>query len=511
MLASEDFDASERNRKFLTYVVEETLAGRADRIKAYSVATSAFGRGDDFDPQLDPVVRIEALSLRRAIERYYLLSGAGDPVRILIPKGSYVPIFDLPSEGAAPERPIAQAQTTLQRGDRPSIHVRRFEGDTAAAGDLAQGFTRHVIGALTRFAGISVFAAVDLPEPGAPERRDYLLEGSATERDGRFRVDALLTEARSGRHLWAEQMESAVEPSTALSIRDDFAADLARRIAQPYGLIFASAVGASEQEPPLPVTAYDCVVQFQRYWRSLDSDLNARTRACLEHAIAAEPDHAEAIACLSLVYMDVLRFGFDRRDLPDPLERALALGRKAIELAPHASLSHHALGLAYWFSGDFDGGLDSLETGLGLNPNDTELMADLGLRLTIRGEWVRGRALIERAYTRNPALPGVFRIGLGLEAFAHARFEEALREARRVAAPSVVYDHLLVAAAAARLGQRDEAASAVARLLAIDPGYASRIERDLEGRGLRTDMVRALTEALRLAGLPIEAQGAATR
>ncbi|WP_306753141.1 hypothetical protein [Paracoccus actinidiae] len=49
ILASPDFDASERNRRFLSYVVEETLAGRADRIKAYSIATGAFGRSENFD------------------------------------------------------------------------------------------------------------------------------------------------------------------------------------------------------------------------------------------------------------------------------------------------------------------------------------------------------------------------------------------------------------------------------------------------------------------------------
>lgn len=60
ILASHGFDASERNRRFLSYVVEETLAGRADRIEAYTIAIAAFDRADDFDPIADPIVRIEA-------------------------------------------------------------------------------------------------------------------------------------------------------------------------------------------------------------------------------------------------------------------------------------------------------------------------------------------------------------------------------------------------------------------------------------------------------------------
>ena len=71
----------------------ETLSGRADRIKAYSIAVEVFGRGASFDPQSDPVVRIEAGRVRRALERYYLTAGSSDPIAITIPKGSYVPVF----------------------------------------------------------------------------------------------------------------------------------------------------------------------------------------------------------------------------------------------------------------------------------------------------------------------------------------------------------------------------------------------------------------------------------
>src|SRR5262245_14454649 len=80
IVTSREFDASERNHRFLQYVVEETLAGRSDHIKAYSIATSVFGRGQGFDPQTDPIIRIEASRLRRALERYYLTAGKADHI-----------------------------------------------------------------------------------------------------------------------------------------------------------------------------------------------------------------------------------------------------------------------------------------------------------------------------------------------------------------------------------------------------------------------------------------------
>jgi TolB-like protein len=115
-----DFHASERNRRFLTYIVEETLQGRADRIKAYSIAIAAFDRSDDFDPLTDPIVRIEASRLRRSLEHYYLTAGKSDRVRIDMPKGSYVATFryadTMPSDEApyTPALPPAEQQPARQ-------------------------------------------------------------------------------------------------------------------------------------------------------------------------------------------------------------------------------------------------------------------------------------------------------------------------------------------------------------------------------------------------------------
>ena len=88
------FQASVRRRAFLRYLVEETLAGRAGQLKGFQIATAVFGRDETFDSQADPVVRLEARRLRRDLEHYYLTAGRGDPLRISLPKGAYVPSFE---------------------------------------------------------------------------------------------------------------------------------------------------------------------------------------------------------------------------------------------------------------------------------------------------------------------------------------------------------------------------------------------------------------------------------
>ena len=93
VLASSDFPASSRNRRFLEFVVLRMLAGEQERISAYSVATQVFGRPETFNALVDPIVRIEAGKLRRALETYYLKSGRANQLGISIPKGGYAPVF----------------------------------------------------------------------------------------------------------------------------------------------------------------------------------------------------------------------------------------------------------------------------------------------------------------------------------------------------------------------------------------------------------------------------------
>src|SRR5258708_16611492 len=93
MAASEAFRGSPQLIAFLRYVVEATLCGQADRIKGYTIATEALGRTVDFDPQADPIVRVEATRLRPPLSRYHASAIGADGVRIDLPLGSYVPVF----------------------------------------------------------------------------------------------------------------------------------------------------------------------------------------------------------------------------------------------------------------------------------------------------------------------------------------------------------------------------------------------------------------------------------
>lgn len=86
VVGSPGFVSAGRLAPFLTFVVERTLAG--EPLKESIVGVEVFGRAADYDPRLDPIVRVEARRLRSRLAEYYAGPGADDPVRIDLPKGT---------------------------------------------------------------------------------------------------------------------------------------------------------------------------------------------------------------------------------------------------------------------------------------------------------------------------------------------------------------------------------------------------------------------------------------
>jgi TolB-like protein len=94
ILASPGFASADRASRFLRYVVERTVAGEGDQLKEYVIGRAVFDRGDDYDPRIDSIVRVEAGRLRSKIDEYYSGAGRADDVLIQLRRGSYAPAFE---------------------------------------------------------------------------------------------------------------------------------------------------------------------------------------------------------------------------------------------------------------------------------------------------------------------------------------------------------------------------------------------------------------------------------
>lgn len=563
ILASPAFDASERNRRFLEHVVEETLAGRGERIKAYGVALEVFGRDESFDAQSDPIVRIEASRLRRSLERYYLLAGQQDPVRIEIPKGGYAAVF----RPTGVEADANEASTATEEGDakRPRVLARWSfralafglalvgagvlggwtlasywpgrtyvlgdtraarglvilavpfvdEGDPTASTTLVRGFGHEVVAGLTRFGGLSVFdsevagralGVTDEQRLAEMLAADFLLTGGVSVTADHFAVTASLIDSASGRHVWSGRFEGDATAASIVAVRDQLADRVVRELAQPYGVLFSEQQRGQSGKPPEELSSYECVLRFRQYWREPMPEPHLPVRQCLERTVQTDPDYAQAQAALALVLADGYRLGFDPAAANgEALPRALQLARRAVELAPADSQGYAALELVYWLMNDVERSLATGERGLALNPNDTELLAELGRRYCLRGMFDIGVPMVDEAYARNPILPGHYRIGPFLARLAASENEAALVEARRIGIPNTVFGHMALAMAHARLGNMEEAAAAVQRILAIEPAYGDHVRQDMARRNLHPELIETIIEGLRLAGLEVPA------
>ena len=112
ILGSDQFAGAFRIKKLLEFIVKEYVSGRENQIKAYTIGLSVFNREADFDPQIDPIVRINIARLRRHLTNYYEKSDYNDVVRISIPKGTCIPNF----------QSLHTSKLQLLRGTKPTRH-----------------------------------------------------------------------------------------------------------------------------------------------------------------------------------------------------------------------------------------------------------------------------------------------------------------------------------------------------------------------------------------------------
>lgn len=116
IVTSPTFARSERLSALLTYVCEMTLKGRESEVNEQRIGHAVFGRSPDYDSSVDGIVRTQASRLRQRLDQYFRQEGAGEPVRIVIPRGGYVPIFE-----PQPALPAVTSQTAVADSPAPPL------------------------------------------------------------------------------------------------------------------------------------------------------------------------------------------------------------------------------------------------------------------------------------------------------------------------------------------------------------------------------------------------------
>jgi TolB-like protein len=541
ILRSTEFEATGREHRFLSHVVEEALSGRGDRIKAYSIAVEVFGREATFDPQTDPIVRIEAGHLRRSLERYYFTAGQADPVLITIPKGGYVPTFSLRSalraseviKPVSPTPPAVKASVIgrwrevplvtvilsllaaalsllafylIKTGDSPTapeiprLLVETFEdlSGTESSTAIAVGLTQEIVGQLTKFRDIVV--VVGPGNPASPPR--FVLTGSVDLSADVFRLRVRLIRQADGSVLWANSYDGRLKVADLLEAQADVARNVATTLAQTYGVIFQADATLHVDNPPDDWTAYSCTLSYYAYRANLDAIALPAVRSCLEKAVQRFPRYATAWGLLSQTYVDEMRFRYP----PDPasIDRAFLAARQAVELDPLNIRGLQAEMLALYFSKEIDAAMAVGKRALAINPNDTELIGEYGYRLALSGNWNDGCPLVAEARERNPGPLAYFETGLALCAYFRGDYPQAVMWIKKTAFPGNANYHAIAAAIFGESGNAAEAAQERSWLEKNAPALLRNLRGEVALRFARPQDVDFFIGSLRKAGVNSE-------
>ena len=353
ILKSGVFARSERMKRFLRFAVEKVVSGSGQELKEYSIALAAFDKPEDFDPRLDPIVRVEAGRLRSKLLEYYANEGRSDPVRITISKSCYQPTFEKNGDGAAvavpalPESspavaneaehsvPLYSPQPCGVIPEETTVAVLPLT-DLSPSKDLGyfcDGLTEEIVSALSRARGLKVIArtstmqfkneAMDIRQIGRFLDAGSILEGSVRKAGERLRISAQLINVADGCHIWSEVYDRKTED--VLDVQEEISRAIARALKSELA---ESALDRQPSYRPRNLKAYELYLRGRHHWNKRSQEHIRRAISHLEQAVDIEPQFGLAYAGLaasyaSLAWLGAFKSGEARTKIMETSRRAL--------------------------------------------------------------------------------------------------------------------------------------------------------------------------------------------
>lgn len=514
ILASSEFHASEKRRRFLSFIVEETLEGRSDQLKGYTIAVSVFGRDNDFDSAHDPIVRIQAGILRRELERYYLVAGERDPIQIDIPKGRYVPSFVERPNAASAAGFTEPATRALGAGTIPSVAVMPLENLTqdkeqtyfleGLVSELTMEITRYqeIIAIPCRGVGMLTKKPADAKALGAAVGARFLLGGSLRKDSERAKLTFYLADTATGQQVWSNAHTPRLDAAEVITTQETIAREVVATIAGEAGIISRSLSRESRKKKPVDLTTYEAILRYHHYMQEMTRESAMEAFDALQTAVEREPDYGPAWSAFANMYNHA--YIWDLPGFTSPLETAVEYARKGAQLEPGNQLTRTVMAYEYLLLGELDSAIRESDVALSLNPNSPYFSGTIGYILIMAGDFERGRRLVDQAISINPCHPRWFHNACWLDEYRQGRYETAYREASMSGTLVGFWNPVLCASSLGQLGRASEARAYIEELRRLKPDFESRA-RELMARVSRIEhVVELIIDGLRKAGLKIE-------
>lgn len=372
---------------------------------------------------------------------------------------------------------------------------------------VLDGVVEEIINALSCFHTVAVFArhsAFELAKAQAEAFQslvarfgiDYLVEGTIDEAADGLRVTMTLSEAATGRRVWAHAFPLGRD--SPLSIP----ATIAQHVITSLALnIENAALQRMIEAPAGNMAAYGHLLHGMALLRSYGDGVNEEARDHFLEATRLDPASGLAHAYLALA--EVIIGGYAMATL-ELLDRVRDIAVRAVALAPNEARSYRVLGLILLYSRDFEASEQHFARALDINPYDADTLMQKGFLLAVRGNPQSGIALADRAVQLNPLHPPWYHYDRAEILFAHRRYREAAA-ALSCLPRKDAWHCARLAAAYAMDGEQQRAAACVTQGLRLEPTLTiDRILLDVEAE--RLEDREHMREALIKAGWPNSAR-----
>ena len=222
-------------KKFLSFIVEETIHDRSNCLKEYTIAIKVLDKPLNFNPQENGIVRIHAGRLRRALSRYYSEMGGNDQIVITIPKGKYVPLFvnrSNPMDAALIDHEIHD-DFVADDDDSMTVAILPFIGTSKGtlANSFADGLCLQISSMAMKLKDVSVIAypaiknlvsgPADYRELGTLVGFNYVITGGVQLMKNKVRVNIQLIECTSYKQVWSQLFERTLTGDNVFEIEDE--------------------------------------------------------------------------------------------------------------------------------------------------------------------------------------------------------------------------------------------------------------------------------------------------
>ncbi|MDH4990827.1 hypothetical protein QEZ48_08280 [Aquamicrobium lusatiense] len=543
VLASNTFSRSERARDLLRYLVEREQAGQADRLKGYAIAVDVFGKDTEFDPSTDAVVRVQAGRLRDLLQQYFATEGASDPLQIVIPRGSYIPSYveNQTGEGSGDEpiasEPSHEVKSPAVAATRSfSLHIALmwaaigvvtlmmamlFLRQTDLSGFIENSRTGSIAGQgpdalpviyieasadtpeqvsmlATLRSGLSGFDTLDFigrdfhgtPDPVA-NATSFAFKITSGHQQGSVTVE--LQNIGNGRVLHSRTFSP--QELSPERIEDSVAA-LLSTTNTASGIIYAYIEQAGVQ-----AGLTKCLLLNDDYYQDPREQTHRAAYSCFEKLIEQGGKSPLIYSEMAVLDLQTVTSGYSY-PADASRERALSMGRKAVQMGATSSYAHRAYGYLNSRLGNTEESIHWMRKAYELNTYDLSMAAAYAYVLIFAGEYAAATPIMARAVDGSSARPAWWDFGLFLSYFMQGDMDKAANAAAGLN-PASERSHYLVARliAADHTGDVRTRDQLLTTLKDRFPYFSAKPRRVLEERKYPPDMVDKLLGALQAAGL----------